>query len=173
MWGVQQISEFVLDPRLFPLNHPPQWVLGAEEIIASRFPKSLKLPVSKASSKLKSCCFPWPALLQTFQELCVHPVPCVQFSPVAQWCPTLCDPTHARPPCPSLTPGVHSNSRPSRRWCHPAISSSVVPFSSCPQSLPASQSCVPCVKFLLLPQIPKIVSVIPTNSYGISLNFIL
>ena len=44
---------------------------------------------------------------------------------------------HARPPCPSPTPGVHSNSRPSSQWCHPAISSSVVPFSSCPQSLPA------------------------------------
>ena len=47
---------------------------------------------------------------------------------------------HARPPCPSPTPGVHSNSCPSSRWCHPAISSSVVPFSSCPQSLPASDS---------------------------------
>ena len=47
---------------------------------------------------------------------------------------------HARPPCPSPTPGVHSNSRPSSWWCHPAISSSVVPFSSCPQSLPASES---------------------------------
>ena len=46
---------------------------------------------------------------------------------------------HARPPCPSSTPGVHSNSCPSNRWCHPAISSSVVPFSSCPQSLPASE----------------------------------
>ena len=44
---------------------------------------------------------------------------------------------HARPPCPSPTPGVHSNSR---QWCHPAISSSVVPFSSWPQSLPASES---------------------------------
>ena len=47
---------------------------------------------------------------------------------------------HARPPCPSPTPGVHSNSRPLSWWCHPAISSSVVPFSSCPQSLPASES---------------------------------
>ena len=47
---------------------------------------------------------------------------------------------HARPPCPSPTPGVHSNSRPSSWWCHPAISSSVIPFSSCPQSLPASES---------------------------------
>ena len=47
---------------------------------------------------------------------------------------------HARPPCPSPSPGVHSNSHPSSQWCHPAISSSVVPFSSCPQSLPASES---------------------------------
>ena len=47
---------------------------------------------------------------------------------------------HARPPCPSPTPGVHSDSRPSSRWCHPDISSSVVPFFSCPQSLPASES---------------------------------
>ena len=47
---------------------------------------------------------------------------------------------HARPPCPSPSPGVHSDSWPSSQWCHPAISSSVVPFSSCPQSLPASES---------------------------------
>ena len=47
---------------------------------------------------------------------------------------------HARPPCPSPTPGVHSNSCPLSQWCHPTISSSVVPFSSCPQSLPASGS---------------------------------
>ena len=47
---------------------------------------------------------------------------------------------HARPPCLSPTPGVHSDSRPSSPWCHPAISSSVIPFSSCPQSRPASES---------------------------------
>ena len=47
---------------------------------------------------------------------------------------------HTRPPCPSQTSGVYSNSCPSHRWCQPAISSSVVPFSSCPQSLPASGS---------------------------------
>ena len=47
---------------------------------------------------------------------------------------------HTRPPCPSPSPGVHSNSHPSSRWCHPAISSSVIPFSSCPQTLPASGS---------------------------------
>ena len=47
---------------------------------------------------------------------------------------------HARPPCPSPTPRVYPNSCPLSWWCHPAISSSVVPFSSCPQSLPASGS---------------------------------
>ena len=47
---------------------------------------------------------------------------------------------HARPPCPSPTPRVHSDSHPSSQWCHPASSSSIVPFSSCPQSLPASES---------------------------------
>ena len=47
---------------------------------------------------------------------------------------------HARPPCPLPTPGVYPNSCPLSQWCHPAISSSVVPFSSCPQSLPASGS---------------------------------
>ena len=47
---------------------------------------------------------------------------------------------HARPPCPSPTPGVHSNSHPLSQWCHPAISSSVVPFSSWPQFPPASES---------------------------------
>ena len=47
---------------------------------------------------------------------------------------------HARPSCPSPTPGVHSDSRPSSQWCHPVISSSVIPFSSCLQSLPASES---------------------------------
>ena len=47
---------------------------------------------------------------------------------------------HTRPPCPSSTPGVYSNSCPLSQWCHPTISSSVFPFSSCPQSFPASVS---------------------------------
>ena len=47
---------------------------------------------------------------------------------------------HGRPPCPSPNPGVHSNSCPSSRWWNPVISPSVIPFSSCPQSLPASES---------------------------------
>ena len=67
----------------------------------------------------------------------------VEFSSVAQLCPTLQphESQHARPPCPSPTPEVHSNSCPLSQWCHPAISSSVIPFSSCPQSLPALGSC--------------------------------
>ena len=49
-------------------------------------------------------------------------------------------PQHARPPCPSPTPRVYSNSSPLSRWCHPTISSPVIPFFSCPQSSPASRS---------------------------------
>ena len=66
----------------------------------------------------------------------------VQFSSVAQSCLTLrpYGPQHARPPCPSSTPRVYSNSCPLSWWCHPIISSSVIPFSSCPQSFPASGS---------------------------------
>ena len=65
----------------------------------------------------------------------------LQFSSVAQSCPTLRphEPQHARPPCPSPIPGFHPNPCPLSRWCHPAISSSVITFS-CPQSLPASGS---------------------------------
>ena len=61
-----------------------------------------------------------------------HPVPSVQVSSVAQSCPTLWphEMQHARPPCPAPTPGVHPNSCPLSWWCHPAISSSVVPFTS-------------------------------------------
>ena len=65
-----------------------------------------------------------------------------KFSSVAQLCLTLqsCGLRHVRPPCPSPTPGVYPNPCSSSRWWHPAISSFVVPFSSCPQSLPASGS---------------------------------
>ena len=65
-----------------------------------------------------------------------------QIRSVTLSCPTLQphESQHARPPCPWPSPGVHSNSCPSSWWCHSAISSSVVPFSSCPQSLPTSES---------------------------------
>ena len=75
---------------------------------------------------------------QSPQEKHSHP----QFSSVAQSCPTLQshELQHTRPPCPSPTPRVYPNPCPSSWWCRPAISSSVIPFSSCPQSLPASGS---------------------------------
>ena len=65
-----------------------------------------------------------------------------QFISVAQSCPTLQpnEPQYARPPCPAPTPGAHPNPCPLCWWCHPTISFSVVPFSSCPQSFPASGS---------------------------------
>ena len=71
--------------------------------------------------------------------LIFHPI---QFSSVAQSCLTMWSHglQHARPPCPSPTPGVYPNSCPLSWWCHPTISSSVIPFSSCPQSFPASAS---------------------------------
>ena len=74
---------------------------------------------------------------------------------------------HARPPCQSPTPRVYPNSCPSSRWCHPAISSSVVPFSSCPQSLPASGS-FPMSQFLTWggqsTGVSALTSVLPMNT---------
>ena len=66
----------------------------------------------------------------------------VQFSLIAQLCLTLQphEPQHARPLCPSSTTGVYPNLYPLTQWCHPTISSSVIPFSSCLQSFPASGS---------------------------------
>ena len=85
---------------------------------------------------------PWTFLCSVFKGFSL---PCL-FSSVQFSCSVVSNSLRphksqsARPPCPSQTPGVYSNSCPSSGWCHPAISSSVVPFSSCPQSLPASGS---------------------------------
>ena len=76
---------------------------------------------------------------------------------------------HARPPCPSPTPRVYSNSCPSSQWCHPAISSSVVPFSSCPQSLLASGSFPMSQLFAWGVQsigVSALASVLPKNTQG-------
>ena len=75
----------------------------------------------------------------------------VQFSSVAQSCTTFCDPWTVahQAPYPSPTPGACSNSCPLSRWCHPTISSSVIPFSSCLQSCPASGS-FPMSRFFVL-----------------------
>ena len=76
---------------------------------------------------------------------------------------------HTRPPCPSSTDRVYSNSYPSSWWCHPAISSSVIPFSSCPQSLPASGSFLMNQLFIWGGQsigVSASASVLPMNTQG-------
>ena len=84
-------------------------------------------------SEKKIC---WELVIYLFSWL----YPSVHFSSIAQLCLTLCSLyglQHARPPCPSPTSKVYSNSCPLSQWCHPTTSSSVIPFSSCPQSFPA------------------------------------
>ena len=81
----------------------------------------------------------FPCSLKTITTLLIG----IQFSSVTQVVSDSLRPhesQHTRPPCPSPSPGVHSDSRPSSPWCHPVTSSSVVPFFSCPQSRPASES---------------------------------
>ena len=81
---------------------------------------------------------------------------------------------HARPPCPSPTPRVYSNSCPLSRWCRPAISSSVVPFSFCPQSLPASGSFLMSQLFAWGGQSTRVsasASVLPMNTQDWSLGW--
>ena len=76
---------------------------------------------------------------------------------------------HTRPPCPSPTPGVYPNLCPSSQWCHPDISSSVIPFSSCPQSLPASESFPMSQLFAwsgLSIGVSALASVLPMNTQG-------
>ena len=93
----------------------------------------------------------------------------VQFSSVTQSCLTLRphELQHARPPCPSPTPGVYPNSCPLSRWCHQTISSSVLPFSSCLQSFPASGSFKMSQIFASSGQnigVPASISVLPKNT---------
>ena len=88
----------------------------------------------------------------------------VQFS-----CSVVSDSLRPRPPCPSPTPGVHSNSHPLSRWCHPAISSSVVPFSSCPRSFPVSESFPMSQLFAWggqSPGVSALASFLPKNTQG-------
>ena len=94
---------------------------------------------------------PWQPPFYCFYEVdifcfdCSHVKPVFlifsfSFSSVTQSCPTLWDSMNCSTPYPSPTPGVHPNPCPSSWWCHMTISSSVIPFSSCPQSFPASES---------------------------------
>ena len=99
----------------------------------------------------------------------------VQFSSVHFSCSFVSDSLrhhesqHTRPPCPSPTPRVHLNSRPSSQWCHPAFSSSVIPFSSCPHSLPASESFPMSQLFAWggqCPGVSALASFLPKNTQG-------
>ena len=101
----------------------------------------------KTKSKIKYTCWKWVAKIQCYwinyeqDNGLQEKFSSIQFShSVVSNSLRPYEPQHARPPCPSPTPGVHPNPCPLSRWCHPAISSSVIPFSSCPQSLPASGS---------------------------------
>ena len=79
---------------------------------------------------------------------------------------------HARPPCPSLTPGVHPNPCPLSRWCHPTISSSVVPFSSCPQSFPASRLSQMSALYIMWPKYWSFsFNISPTNEHTALISF--
>ena len=97
----------------------------------------------------------------------------IQFSSVAQSCLTLRphEPQHTRPRCPPPTPGVHPHPCPLSQWCHPTISSSVTPFSSCPQSFPAAGSFQMSQLFTSGGQnigVSASTSVLPVNTQGCS-----
>ena len=114
-------------------------VFSNESALHTRWPKYWRFSISPSNeySVLISFRIEW------FNFLVVQGTINLQFSSAAQSCPDSLQPhgpQHARPPCPSPTPGVHPNPCPSSQWYHPTISSSVVPFSSCPQSFPASGS---------------------------------
>ena len=128
-YGVHDLSHSQL-PVLFLLTVYSFSIFGCKDYNQSDF-SIAHLVMSMC--RVFSCvvgrgCFLWP----------VHLLSSVQFS-----CSVMSDSLqphesqHSGPPCPSPTPRVHSDSCPSSQWCHPGISSSVVPFSSCPQSLPA------------------------------------
>ena len=119
---------------LLPSIFPSFRVFSNESVLCIKWPKYWSFSFNVSPSNEYSGLISSRMLLIQFSS--------VQFISVTQFCLTLRphELQHARPPCPSPTPRVHSDSRPSSSWCHPAISSSVVPFSSCPQSLPASES---------------------------------
>ena len=103
------------------------------------------LPVHHQLPEFTQTHIHWVGFSQTSRGLvlCWENISLVQFSrSVMNDCLRPHESQHVRPSCPSPTPRVYSNSCPSSRWCHPAISSSVIPFSSCPQSFLASFQCL-------------------------------
>ena len=128
--------------------------------------------VYMCACSLHLCFFPSPCLYNCLSQLSTL---CLAHSSVQFSRSVLSDSLwphesqHARPPCPSPSPRVHSNSCPRSQWCHPAISSSVVPLSSCPQSLPASESFPMSQLFTWGGQrtgVSALASVLPKNTQG-------
>ena len=143
-WFVWPVQEVFVWPTLWKVK---------VKVLVAQLCQTVCNPMDCSCQAALSMGFPrqeyWSGCLRRHESLTLtflHTTRCfkhmVSVSSVTQLCPTLCDPMnqHVRSPCPSPTPGVYSNSCPSSRWCHPAISSSVTPFSSCPQSLRASGS---------------------------------
>ena len=138
----------LLLPSILPSNREGFFSFSNESALCIRWPKcwsfSFSISLSNEYSGLISFRIDWFDLLVVQDSQGSSPAP--QFTSVQFSHSVVTDSLqphesqHARHPCPSPTPTVHSDSRPSGQWCHPAISSSVVPFSSCPQSLPASES---------------------------------
>ena len=126
VFSVTQLCLIFCDPMDYTL--PGSFVPG---ILQARILEQVAICSSGASSQPRNQTqISWPLSISSVQFS--HSVVSDSLQPHES--------QHARPPCPSPTPGVHSYSRPSSRRCHPAISSSVVPFSSFPQSLPALAS---------------------------------
>ena len=104
------------------------------------------LPPSAPTWTIAPNSFLMPSLFFLFFFLLYIQFSSVQFSSVQFICSVVFNSLqlhglqHSRPPCPSATPGIYPNSCPLSQWCHPTISSSVTPFSSCPQSFPASET---------------------------------
>ena len=108
---------------------------NSSELLEKSKKNNYYVQIENISSSLVSILFP------KFNDYCFWAEFSVQFShSVVSDSFRPHEPQHTRPPCPSPTPGVHTNPCPSSGWCHPTISSSVVRFSSCPQSFPASGS---------------------------------
>ena len=116
------------------------WILLSETVILSSFDLDNKICNNQPGYRIQNWCLS-RSENNARKIFVLHETSSVQFS-----CSVVSDSLqphelqHPRPPCPSPTPGVYSNSCPLSRWCHPAISSSVIPFSYCPHSLPASGS---------------------------------
>ena len=158
-WWLQPWNQKTLAPWEKNYDKPRQHIKKERHYFTNKGPSSQSYGFSnghvwmweldyKESWEQKNWCF-WTVLLEKTLE---SPLDCTEIQPVQfsrsveSYSLQPHELQHARPPCPSPTPGAHSDSCPSSQWCHPAISSSVVPFYSCPQSLPTSE-CFPMTKF--------------------------